>query len=486
MRSADPPANALAPGSAALRRARRRGPQIYRALIAFDLLTIMVTLLLGNHIMSGYERSVGQSVAWSARVVMLAGLMERAQEANAPANDVFRSLDVAQERLRRDAAMHGYVREHAALMDELSREVDQGARRYLERRVARADAEMRTMTRQTEAIFIAYERGDHARASSQMAEMDRTYGRLSHHLRDAINAVQAIEDRNLAQQVSIAKSLNVLGLVVLALILLIIVGLAAYGRYLSRILHSAAETHDAMLLELAAANQALEHYADNVAHELRSPINKILVHAEVMLSRPRAKAEYQEALASVMEDAQDLSGIVSSLLFLARAQRGGVDLQSQRLELGAQLELIRSYFEATAQQALVQLTVDCPPGVVLHADRGLLQRALGNLVANAIRHTAPGGSVTLSVAAGPGEVTIYVIDTGEGMPAHVQARVFERFYRADAAPLAGGERVGLGLPIAKSIVDLHGGRISIASSPNCGTTVAIRLQAPPYADVIAA
>ena len=103
----------------------------------------------------------------------------------------------------------------------------------------------------------------------------------------------------------------------------------------------------------------------------------------------------------------------------------------------------------------------------------------------ATSHTPAGGSVTIGAAAGEACASIEASDTGEGMPKDVQMRVFDRFYRADAARSASSGRLGLGLPIAKSIIDLHGGQISIASRPNAGTKVTIHLTAQPYERVIA-
>jgi len=474
MPSAD--AASLRLDDAALRRARRRAPQINRALLAFNLLTILVTLLLVHHTMSGYERSASQSVAWSMRVVLLSDLSQRAHEVNAPANDVFRSHDPHRERLRRDEALRAFMQARAAFMQDLSREASGGPRRYIERQIARADAEMSAMVRQSDAIFDAYLRGDHARASSLMAEMDRTYVRLARHLRKGVSAIEGIEGQTLSEQVATANALHLAGFLFLLLIVLVVFAVATYGCYLTRVLRAAGAAHDAMLAELETANEALEHYADYVAHELRSPINRILMNADVTLARPRSRAEYQEALTWVMEDAQDLAGIVSSLLFLARAQGGGANLQPQRLDLGVKLEKVRAAFEAAAQKAGVELSVACPPQTTLDADRALLHRAIGNLVSNAIRHTAPGGTVAIRASRTATEVTIQVVDTGEGMSPEVQARAFDRFYRADAAGAASVERFGLGLPITKSIVDLHGGGISITSRENCGTTVAVRLK----------
>jgi two-component system heavy metal sensor histidine kinase CusS len=210
-----------------------------------------------------------------------------------------------------------------------------------------------------------------------------------------------------------------------------------------------------------------------VAHELRSPVNKMLLASEVARSRPRSAEENQDTLVSIVEESQRLSSIVGSLLFLARARRTRQDLERHQIDVGAELDLIRAYFETAAQEAGLRLSVQCPRGSALDVDRTLFQRAVSNLVANAIAHTPSGGAVSIDAFPDAEGIVVEVTDTGEGVSEEEQARVFDRFYRADKARVSTSGRLGLGLPIARSIMDLHGGAISLRSKLGHGTVVSL-------------
>jgi two-component system heavy metal sensor histidine kinase CusS len=199
----------------------------------------------------------------------------------------------------------------------------------------------------------------------------------------------------------------------------------------------------------------------------------MLLASELALSRPRPPENYQDTLVSIVEECQRLSSIVGSLLFLARARRTKVEIERQSIDAGVELERIRAYFEAAAQDVHLTLTLSGGAGVALRVDRTLFQRAVSNLVANAIAHTPAGGKVEISVVEEPARIRIHVRDTGEGVSEEAQARVFDRFYRADAARTSASGRIGLGLPIAKSIMELHGGAISMRSRLGEGTTVTL-------------
>jgi len=346
------------------------------------------------------------------------------------------------------------------------------------RQIVLADQHMAAMMAEADSIFAEIESGNEDAAGRRMATMDRVYARLSRTLLEAILTVQQIEDAHLARRVALARELRFLEFLVLGLIFFIVVGVAFYGRRIQQVMRKTQEAHSAMMVELEAANQGLEQYADNVAHELRNPVNKVLLASEVALSRPRGPEEYQDTLVAIVEECQRLSSIVGSLLFLARAKRTKVELERQTVNLAAELALIRDYFESSAQEAGLVLSVECAPAITLRTDRTLFQRAVSNLVMNAIAHTPSGGAVRIIAARSDTEaIVVLVEDTGEGVADDVQLRVFDRFFRIDPARTSTTGRIGLGLPIAKSIMDLHGGTIDLQSEPGRGTRVILTFPA---------
>jgi two-component system, OmpR family, heavy metal sensor histidine kinase CusS len=452
---------------------RRRLDLIYFALAGFDLLTIGFTLMLSNHIMDLYQQSVNRSAVWSARVGQLVELAQYAQETNAPGNDVFDSKDAMRERSRRDAGLALYVRQRDQVLRDLAVHDAADSVSRVSDRIRTADFHMSEMVREADRIFTEIDAGNEDAAGRRMATMDRVYARLSRSLLDAIITVQQIEDANLQRQVALASELRRLEFMVMGLIFVIVIGVAFYGRRIGQVMRNTEDAHNTMLHELGIANEGLEQYADNVAHELRNPVNKMLLASEVALSRPRSGEEYQDTLVSIVEESQRLSSIVGSLLFLARARRTKVDLERQAIDVRPELDVIRAYFETSAQEAGLRLSVNCPEGVRLDVDRTLFQRVLSNLVSNAIAHTPAGGAISIDTFLAADSVVIEVTDTGEGVSKEEQARVFDRFYRADKARSSTSGRLGLGLPIAKSIMDLHGGAIALRSQLGQGTVVSL-------------
>jgi two-component system heavy metal sensor histidine kinase CusS len=137
---------------------------------------------------------------------------------------------------------------------------------------------------------------------------------------------------------------------------------------------------------------------------------------------------------------------------------------------------VREYYEASATDGGVSLTVNLPAEpVVAELDRSLLQRAVGNLVSNALAHTPPGGAVSLRAESDSSAIHIEVSDTGVGIPAEALPRVFDRFFRVDTSRSQGSGSTGLGLAIVQSIAQLHGGKAEISSQLGQGTRVALRI-----------
>ncbi|UPT65110.1 MAG: heavy metal sensor histidine kinase [Hyphomonadaceae bacterium JAD_PAG50586_4] len=231
---------------------------------------------------------------------------------------------------------------------------------------------------------------------------------------------------------------------------------------------------NAMLDRLQSAYQRLRQYADNVAHEICTPLNKLILGLNVAEQQTRSPDEYKALVGQLSENCRELSTLVERLLFLARASSGQIGIRRQLVDVQMEIETIGELYRISASEAGVRLTVERGDSVAVSADRSLLQRAITNLVSNAISHTPAGGEVRLSARQVDEAAEIEVADTGSGIPAADLPFVFDRFYRADPGRSASGH-VGLGLPIAKSIVDLHEGEISLKSTQGAGTCARVSI-----------
>jgi two-component system heavy metal sensor histidine kinase CusS len=236
-----------------------------------------------------------------------------------------------------------------------------------------------------------------------------------------------------------------------------------------------ATAFNAMLERLEESFARLSRFSADIAHELRTPVNNIRGEAEVTLARARTPEEYVEVLGSCLEESVRLSELVESLLFLARSESPGDHLKRTPEHVGRLLTDLRDYYEATATEMGVTLAASAEDDMVAVVDRALLQRALGNLVSNALAHCSAGNGIWLSAQRQDGKIRLDIRDTGAGISADALPHVFDRFYRADPARSRNSGGTGLGLAIVKQIVVLHGGDVQIASAPGRGTTVSVVL-----------
>lgn len=249
-------------------------------------------------------------------------------------------------------------------------------------------------------------------------------------------------------------------------------------RGLPQELETLAATFNAMLDRLEGAFARLRQFSADIAHELRTPVNNLRGQVEVALGKPRSPDEYRDILGSSLEECGRLASMIDNLLFLARVENPRTAVAREPLDLAAELATVCEFYEAAATEAGVRLTVADGGSVTARLNRPLWQRALANLVANALAHTPAGGTVTLRAWGEAGAARVEVADSGAGIPAEHLPHVFDRFYRADEARAwAGG--FGLGLAIVRSIVELHGGTVAIRSDIGRGTAVTLTFPVTP-------
>ncbi|MGI8819469.1 MAG: heavy metal sensor histidine kinase [Chthoniobacterales bacterium] len=241
-----------------------------------------------------------------------------------------------------------------------------------------------------------------------------------------------------------------------------------------RELQPLAVAFDEMLVRLENSFTRLSQFSADLAHELRTPVTNMRGEAEVALTRPRTTDEYREVIESSVGECERLSGIIDSLLFLARAESAREPVEAAGFDGRAAVEKITSYYETIAEERRVVVT--CTGDCEVYADPLLFARALSNLLDNALRFTADGGAITISLGRGTAGARVSVADNGSGMASEHLPRVFDRFYRAESARSSQG--TGLGLALVRSIMVLHRGTASIESAPGRGATVTLLFPLP--------
>jgi PAS domain S-box-containing protein len=224
-----------------------------------------------------------------------------------------------------------------------------------------------------------------------------------------------------------------------------------------------------------SANRARDEMLGIVSHDLRNPISAIAMCARVLEDNaPSNPTDRAELLKTIRESAGWANHLIQDLLDVASIERGQLSLQT-RTEDPAQIALQAVHmFDVEAEQHGIDLVAQVPTNLPLvEADRARIVQVLSNLVRNAIKFTPHGGRITVAIEPGGDRLTFSVNDTGAGVPADHQPRIFDRFWQSSDGARARG--TGLGLSIAKGIVEAHGGRIWVHSVPAEGSTFAFTL-----------
>lgn len=244
-------------------------------------------------------------------------------------------------------------------------------------------------------------------------------------------------------------------------------------------LQSLGMTLNSMLGRIENAFDKQCQFTADASHDLRTPLAVLLSHCELALSRPRSPEEYQTTIVTCQTAAVRMKSLVDGLLLLARSDAGELDLQPTQIDLKdlstEAIELFRPY----ASEHQVELNTTGGAASCL-ADRQAISQVISNLLDNAILYSHEGGMVTISTSCSADSACIAVQDTGPGIPADALPRIFDRFYRVDEARVRqktkqGQSGSGLGLSICKSIVEAHGGKLTVSSEPNAGTRFEVQL-----------
>jgi heavy metal sensor kinase len=241
-----------------------------------------------------------------------------------------------------------------------------------------------------------------------------------------------------------------------------------------------AATINDLLARLENSFKEQQRFIADASHELRTPLAVLRGETEVALGKTRTAEEYQQSLTLIQDEAERLSRIVEDLFILARQPiNTRAALNKERVSLNDAVRDCARAAQVLAMQKGVRLKLENDsPSIALNGDEELIRRMLLNLLDNAVKYTPEGGEISLALARQNGSAEIVVSDTGIGIPEAAQPRVFDRFYRVDKARARAMGGAGLGLSIAQWIVEVHGGAISLASTPGHGSTFTVVLPVP--------
>ena len=237
------------------------------------------------------------------------------------------------------------------------------------------------------------------------------------------------------------------------------------------------ETLNAMLTRLEASVRRMAQFTADASHELRAPVSLIRTTAEVAaMKRDRPTAEYLDALDEILDEAERTSQVIDSLMLLARADSSTETLERVPIDAASVVQNAAEQGQRLARSRGVDFSLKLPPDPIrIRADPQALRRALLILMDNAAKYTPRGGSVEIELEARDGHAVASVLDSGIGIGAADLPHVFDRFWRADKARSREEGGAGLGLSIAKWIVEMHGGNISVRSELGKGSVFEIRV-----------
>lgn len=236
-----------------------------------------------------------------------------------------------------------------------------------------------------------------------------------------------------------------------------------------------AQTLNEMMNRIEFSTHAVRDFSSDISHELKTPLAIIRGEIDLALRRPRSVEALCETLKTIDGEVDDLIRLVNDLMLLVKSDARQLQLEKKKVYLDEVLSQILDRFQERAEQNKISLSGDIAPHIYVLGDALYLKRLFSNLVDNALKFTPQGGHVEIRMNLEKDQAVTYVEDDGSGIEPEFQQKVFSRFYRTDQSRSLEG--VGLGLNIAKTICDTHGGTLQLTSQPGKGTILRVSLPA---------
>ncbi|NHB64359.1 heavy metal sensor histidine kinase [Acinetobacter sp. GFQ9D192M] len=221
------------------------------------------------------------------------------------------------------------------------------------------------------------------------------------------------------------------------------------------------EAMNAMLDRIQQGYEQLARFSEDISHELRTPLNNLMGQTQIALSKSRSRDELENLLYSHLEEYERLTQMIENMLFIARVEHGHYQIEKQTLELSQIIEDLLAYFEFLAEEKNISIYTDIPAQLNIAAHPEHLQRALANLLSNAVQYGKENGEIRITAMTTENSCRIDVLTAGVQIPEQHLAHLFERFYQVDSSRHQKAQTGGLGLAIVQSIMQLHQGEVQV-------------------------
>jgi signal transduction histidine kinase len=212
---------------------------------------------------------------------------------------------------------------------------------------------------------------------------------------------------------------------------------------------------------------------DNVAHDLRTPLARLRAGAELALRESADVAKAREALAEAIEESDRVLGMLTTLMDISEAEAGAMRLDKHPEDLADIVREAVELYDLVSTERGVHVVTRLAPGISVVVDRRRIRQVCANLIDNAIKYTAPGGRVEVTVSGDESRGVVSIADTGIGIPPEERRRVWDRLFRGDRSRAERG--LGLGLSLVKAVVEAHGGEVNLESDVGVGSIFEVRL-----------
>ncbi len=455
---------------------------VYIALAGFNLLTILLSISITQNLMGLYTDTVKRDGEWTSRVASIENLANIGQSLVGAVSETLVSSDVAQGATNRDAGHNLFLVRIGNLEKDIAANVDAADGGSLNAKLDQAGQAMTNLVAASDQVFAAFEARKLSVVAQGIATMTAAQAQLMQDVADAADIARAIQIKLPKEQVTYARNLQTVEFALVGLVLLMVLGAAAYGHKLGKVMRIQHQDIERNRAAAESANQAKSSFLASMSHEIRTPMNGILGMAQALKSSELPAAE-NDKVGVILDSGRSLLAVLNDVLDFSKIEAGKFDITPAPNDITQTAASVVRLFETHARDRNLTLSLthdaDLPRNLVCDAER--VRQCLSNLISNALKFT-PAGRVHVHLSwrkHGDNDAMVFVAvkDTGIGMSSDVMARLFKPFTQADNSIARRYGGTGLGLAISLRLAQLMGGGMFVESAPDQGSRFVFTFQA---------